>query len=98
MPKSFIFFVLVGRSPLAGYVYDYSYPPTLGPVHAVSFTFTSTNLITAGPLSFAPFNVIEGAHTQTVSQGSAGLLNLGGPDIRCFVFGTANAVLGPGAC
>ncbi len=93
-----MFLVFIGRPALAAYLYDFTFTPTLGPVEAVSFEFSSPNFVTSGPLSIAPFAVIEGAHTQTITQGSTGLVDVSGTDIRCFVFGTANAVIGPGGC
>ena len=87
--------VLLGKAALASFIYDFSFTPTVGSIHAVSFEFTSTNLIMTGPLSFAPFDVNESAHIQTISKGAAGVINVGGTDIRCFVFGTADTELEP---
>ncbi len=98
MTKRLVPLSILSAGVAFGDIYDFSFSPTLGPVQAASFELNVAGPLADGLLSFTPFSVVENGNTELITQGSTGVFDYFGTDVRCFVFGTANAALGPGNC
>jgi hypothetical protein len=98
MTRRLILLSLLTAGFAFGDLYDFSFSPTTGSVQAVSFELNLADPLADGLLSFTPFDVVENGNTELITQGSTGVIDYSGTDVRCFVFGTANATIGPGNC